>query len=95
MVIGGTNVEQVVVTKDDEVVAVISDIETIEKNGYRVEIENAKANANRLKVKAYASGNAKLLLNGQELRDVVKFSLSEDQDMVTKLNVTLDVFIED
>lgn len=95
MVINGANVEQVVVTKDDEVIAVISDSEIIEKNGYEVKVENVKTNANRLKVKAYANGNAKLILNGQELRDVVNFSLSEDQDMVTKLNVTLDVFIED
>ena len=93
MIIGGSNVEQVVILKDDEVVAVISDAEIIEKNGYEVKIENAKTNANSLKVKAYANGNAKLLLNGQELRDVTNFSLCEE-NMVTKLNVTLDVVIE-
>lgn len=43
MVIGGSNVKQAVVTKDDEVIAVISDSEIIEKNGYKVKVENAKS----------------------------------------------------
>ena len=37
--LNGSNVEQVIVTKDGEVIAVISDTEIIEKNGYEVKVE--------------------------------------------------------
>lgn len=49
---------------------------------------------NKLQIKAYKSGSAKLMLNGYELEDVIKFTLEESaNDVGASLTVTLEVEI--
>lgn len=49
---------------------------------------------NKLQIKAYKNGSAKLMLNDYELEDVIKFTLEESaNDKGSKFTVTVEVEI--
>ena len=49
---------------------------------------------NKLQIKSNG-GHTKLILNGQEIKGVIDYTLSEDGIDCSKLTLTLDVAIED
>ena len=50
---------------------------------------------NKLKVSATNGGYTKLILNGNELKDVIKYTLEENEnDQLPQITITLEVALE-
>lgn len=49
---------------------------------------------NKLKVGATNGGYTKLILNGNELKDVIKYTLEESENDAPKITITLEVELE-